>query len=88
LTPEEREDIRQAVRFHRTIGGYTEHNAGGRFCRCAACRVVRLVVDLDEAQEAVETLWGQLDEEQVKGLEFEHPEVVALARLLYDETHP
>lgn len=88
MTPEQREDIRQAVHFHRTIGGYSQHNAGGRFCRCAACRVVRLVEDLDEAQEAVEVLWGQLDDEQVTALEFEHPEVVALARLLYGETNP
>lgn len=38
---EQREDIERAVAFHREIGGYDQHQTGGRFCRCAACRLVR-----------------------------------------------
>jgi hypothetical protein len=42
VTPEEEDDIRRAVSYHREHGGYEQHNSGGRSCFCGGCRVVRL----------------------------------------------
>ncbi len=79
--------MRQAVRYHRLHGGFAEHTAGGRGCRCAGCRLVRVVMDLDEAQEAVEVFWAEADTVTVRLLQNERPEVVDLASRLHAETH-
>ncbi len=87
MTPEEREDVRQAVAYHQLHGGFAEHNASGRGCRCAGCRLVRVVMDLDEAQEAVEVFWAEADAVSVRILTKERPEVIDLAQRLHAETH-
>lgn len=50
MTSEQRDDVEQSVAYHREHGGYDQHNIGGRFCRCAACRLVRTYESLLAAE--------------------------------------
>lgn len=84
MTPEERQDVMQAVAYHREKGGYTQHGQG---CRCAGCRLVRTVEYLVEVEGAVNAMWAEVDLDAVRLLKQEHPEVVALASRLHDETY-
>lgn len=87
MTPEERADIRQAVAYHREYGGYSEHNGGGRSCRCAACRLVRTVEYLGEVQDALDAMWAEVDSAGVANLRRERPEAVDTAIRNHGELH-
>lgn len=84
MTPEQREDIRQAVAYHRLKGGYADHNQSERFCRCAGCRLVRTVEDLEAAQDAVDVFWSEAGAFTVQVLKEERPDVIELAQDLHE----